>query len=195
MDPETQIIPVGDLSKICGITPRRCQQLASEGVMKKNDGNRYLIISISGYIDFLKEQINNGSTEDDENSYNYHKTRYQKAKADKEEIAVKLMKGDLYEGDIIRAVMEDLILNARSKALSAPTKYSPKLEGIESLPEIKSLFEDCMFEFLNELSSYDPKKFIDKFIAENISKLETTPEADPEPVGRKKPSTQWGRKR
>ena len=53
---ESQVVSVAVLSNFCNLSERRCQQLAKEGVMRKDSRGEYRFLeSISGYIRYLQD--------------------------------------------------------------------------------------------------------------------------------------------
>ena len=77
--------PLDTIAKLLDLTPRRIQQLSSEGVIPKAERGRYeLVPAVQGYIKYLKERSIKADTNGDD--YNAHRTRLTKVRADMAEI-------------------------------------------------------------------------------------------------------------
>ncbi|MFY0545466.1 hypothetical protein [Brevibacillus sp. H7] len=147
------------LSEILNLTPRRIQQLAEEGIMVKASRGKYKAIdSIQRYIQLLQEK----KGDSDEVDYFTERALHEKAKREKAELALAVMKGDLHRSKDVEMVMNDMIAAFRARILAIPTKLAPQMQGLKELAAIRDLLTREMIEALTELSEYDPQVFYAK---------------------------------
>ena len=153
------VYPCSFYARLFGLTERRIQSLAKEGVIPKSGRGQYPLIStIKGYVKYLQDrslgQHNAGPQE-----LQHEKVRLTKANADKAELEVAVLSGSLIPEETVRTVW-GYILNAfRQKVLSIPTKTAPRLLNISDLKVVESALRTACFEALAELAEYDPKDF------------------------------------
>lgn len=175
-------VPVGTLSKLFSITDIRVQQLAKMGVVVKVAHGRYdLWQSIRGYIKYLQERtkgLNTGmgsGDESDPDSYQRHRSRLYRARADKEEVQAAILKGKAHDGEIIEKVWGDMIANAKTRILAIPTKAAGKVQSVLPLPQVEAILREPCIEALNQLAAYDPARLVAEFVAQH--KDDTPPHA------------------
>jgi phage terminase Nu1 subunit (DNA packaging protein) len=185
-DNKSPTVDVGTLAKLFNLTAVRVQQLAKDGVIAKAERGKYeLWASIRGYIKFLQERkVNQWSGEGgDENNYAKHRSRLTQAKADMAQIQAAAMRGSYHEAGIVEEVWVDMLMNCRSKLLSLPSRLAPKLRKEAEISAVKSILEDAICDALKELSNYDPSLITNRYIQKHITDVESSAEADGEPVG------------
>ncbi|MEB3103072.1 hypothetical protein [Ferviditalea candida] len=149
------------LAELLGLSPRRIQQLAEEGVIVKVARGQYKAAdSIQNYIRYLQEKER--ATSDDEIDYFKERALHEKVKREKAELELAVMKGELHRSEDVKFVMNDMIAAFRSKVLALPSKLSPQLAGKTEIPVIQDLLNREVQEALTELSEYDPQVFYAK---------------------------------
>jgi phage terminase Nu1 subunit (DNA packaging protein) len=149
------ILTTKQLSEIIDLTPRRIQQLAEEGILIKASRGQYKAVeSIRKYIQHIQEKV--GENEVD---YYREKALHEKAKREKAEMIVSVMKGDLHRAEDVKFVMNDMISAFRTKTMSLPAKLAPQLIGKSEHVEIQGVLTREVREALTELSEYDPQVF------------------------------------
>jgi len=148
--------PLDFISKLLDLTPRRVQQLSSEGVIPKAERGRYeLVPAIQGYIRYLKERSIKADTSGDD--YNAHRTRLTKARADLAEMEKEQIREQLIPaGDVERAWI-DVSQNMRQKLLAFPQRVAPEVYAAEKLIEVKSILKDNIYDALKEISEVEVK--------------------------------------
>jgi phage terminase Nu1 subunit (DNA packaging protein) len=153
------IFTTKQLAEILGLSTRRIQQLAEEGVFPKTGRGKYKgIESIQKYIHTL--QSNNAG--DAEVDYFKERALHERAKREKSELQLGVMKGEMHTSNDIKLVMNDMIMAFRSRILALPTKLTPQLVDKTDMPVILDLLTREVSEALMELSEYDPHVFYAK---------------------------------
>ena len=155
------VVPVKVLEKAFGIKERRVRQLANEGILVKSGHGRYNFIeSVSNYITHLKANVEiKSNDEDSEISYDDEHALHERAKREKAEMELQVMKGELHEAHIVEHVMSDMLTNFRARILSMPAKLAPVLEIENEVTVIQSTIRSACLEALAELHDYDPEEF------------------------------------
>jgi phage terminase Nu1 subunit (DNA packaging protein) len=150
------IFTTNQMAELLGLTPRRIQQLAEEGVIVKSSRGKYVAAeSIQNYIQFQSES-GGGASEVD---YFDERALHERVKRRKAELELAVMEGDLHRSDDVRLVMNDMIVTFRSRILAMPSKLAPQMLGQSELPVVLDLLTKEVKEAASELSEYDPEKF------------------------------------
>ena len=79
-----------------------------------------------------------------------------------EENKLKIMNGELHRSNTVKAVMNRMLNNFKSKLQALPLKAAPKVLGETNLLAIQDTLLDEVNECLTELSEYDPNMFHDE---------------------------------
>lgn len=171
---ESHIVTTKQISEILGLHARRIQQLTQEGALIRVAHGKYdLPRSVKTYIDYSIEKI---MVVSDELDNNVETAKWTRARREKTELEVKIIKGALHRSIDVERVMNDMLGAFRARILSLPTKIAPQLVGIPDIPEIKEKLKDAVYEAMNELSDYDPLVFYDyssdKMFIDEEEKLE-----------------------
>ncbi|MBM7592267.1 hypothetical protein [Brevibacillus fulvus] len=152
------ILTTKQFSELLDLSPRRIQQLAEEGVLVKVSRGQYkLIESIRNYIAQLQSRAS-----EQEVDYYREKALHEKAKREKAELTLMVMKGELHRSEDVRFVMNDMIAAFRSKMLNIPAKIAPQLVGKKKHSDIQHMLAREVRDALAELSEYDPEAFYAK---------------------------------
>lgn len=83
------------------------------------------------------------------------KKRLTRINADRKQLQLERERGQLIETESAMRLWGAVCSNMRSKLLSIPTKLSPLVFSLGSIPEIKDRLEKAIHEVLNELASPD----------------------------------------
>jgi len=154
----TYTVTTAEISEIFGISTRRVQQLAKDGVfVRVGHGQFDLPASINSFIEYRlddtkEEGVLDKSTEE---------AMWTRARRQKTELELQIMRGDLHRSEDVRRVMNDMLGAFRARILSIPSKFSPQLVGLTEIPPIKVVLKQAVHEALEELSDYDPMVFYD----------------------------------
>lgn len=153
---EEHLFSANDMAKALDLTPRRVQQLANEGILVKASRGKYLAVeSVRNYLQYQQEGTYSGTEVDLQEERALH----ERAKREKAELIVAVMKGDLHRSRDVEIVLNDMVASFRSRILALPTKLAPQLISKIELAEIKDILTKEVSEALTELSEYDPQVF------------------------------------
>ena len=183
-------VDVGTVAAMLNITVMRVQQLVKLGVVIRTERGKYdLAGSVQGYVKY-KEGIKEGRDPDASiagevcgEDYHLHRARLYKARADAAELEANRLSGRQHDADAVREAWVDMITNARAKLLGLPNKIAASVQGLSDIAEIKSRVEEAIYEALNELTNYDPKRVTREPVQGNQSDMEAAAEADGESMG------------
>jgi transcriptional regulator, merR family len=183
---ENQIIKATELAKLLGITDRHLRNLANEGVIKKTEKGKYLLLeSVRGYIEYIESKNDVDLNLKDEKI----KEEIKRIKKDVElkDLKIKETKNQLHLASIVEKVMTDMLMNIKGKLLSISSKVAPAVIAADNLGEIQDVIQDEIFEVLEELSEYDPDMFKNnKIFIENEEDMEVKVESEKRTRGRPK---------
>lgn len=136
------------LAEILGLTPRRIQQLAEDGVIPKPDKSGQYDIPTCIQAYYYKEFCGD---EDDELDGKHERARKAKAEADRIEFDLNIKKGLYVSAELVTHELEKIIMNCRSKLLALPRKYAPILATAQNPNEVEKILTSGVEEALNEL--------------------------------------------
>jgi len=171
------------LAYLFKISERRVQQLATEGIIKKEARGRYnLTESIRGYVGFLQE--GNAAAGEGDSDYGDARTQKMRADADKAIMEAATLAGGLIPVDIVAYSWNHMVGAFRAKLLNLPKKTAPTVQHENSFRKCQTALQSAVHECLAELSEYRPptKHFgnLDQYLSGTTTKL------DDQRVGRKK---------
>lgn len=166
---------------------RRIQQLANEGIIKKEGRGRYnLVESVRGYCQYL-QAIADGTQGEVETDYGDARTQKMRADADKAIMEAAQLAGSLIPTEVVRYLWNHMLGTFRAKLLNIPKKTAPIVQHENSFAKCKKALTDAVHECLEELSDYEPTDRhignIEQFIAGTTARL------DDKRVGRKNKKT------
>ena len=170
-----------------GVTERWVQQLAADGIVKKEARGRYnLVESVRGYCAYMQD-INKGADSDRETDYGDARTQKMRADADKSIMEAAQLAGNLIPADIVSYSWNHMTGAFRAKLLNLPKKAAPLVQHENSFRKCQTALQQAIHECLAELSDYQPP---DKHFG-NLADFLTgsTPNLVDQPVGRTKKKT------
>lgn len=146
-----------ELSEILNLSKRRIQQLAKEGALVRAERGKYdLPGSIQAYIEYSNE------VPDEELSKVEEETLWTRARRQKAELELKIMRGEVHRSEDVESVMNNMLSSFRAQMLVIPGKVAPLVLGQKDLEIVKSTIKKYVYEALQELSDYDPNVFYSK---------------------------------
>jgi phage terminase Nu1 subunit (DNA packaging protein) len=176
--------PVSTIAKLFGLTERRVQQLAQEGIIPKPEKNQYeLVGSVRSYIDYLQQRaFGKGAVPQDTH---LERARLLKAQADMAEIELAERTGSLVTVERVEADWTDMVAACRAKMLSIPTKTAYQIAHLENPQEIEKFLKRTIYEALGEMAAYetDEDENLQASITEGDAGLDAAAAADSESVG------------
>jgi len=155
-------VPSKTLEKVLGVNSSRIRQLTSEGLLTKSTHGRYnLIDSMTRYVAHLKtnNEIKNSDDKKKEIDYETEKAKHEKAKREKTEIELDLMKNNVHEAKVVEDVMKGFVYNLRAKILAIPSTMAPKVAAENDVAIISDLLKESCHQALIEVADYKPGNF------------------------------------
>lgn len=176
--------PVSTIAKLFGLTERRVQQLAQEGIIPKPEKNQYeLVGSVRSYIDYLQQRaFGKGAVPQDTH---LERARLLKAQADMAEIELAERTGSLVTVERVEADWTDMVAACRAKMLGIPTKTAYQIAHLDKPEEIEKFLKRTIYEALAEMATYETttNEDLSDSLEEGGVSLDAPTGADGEPVG------------
>jgi len=185
--------PVSTIAKLFNLTERRVQQLAKDGVIPKANKGKYELVScVQGYIHYLQERAM-GKDSAPQDTYT-ERARLLKAQADKTELEVGTLKGNLLQIEQVESSWLTMVTSCRSRLLTIPSKSAHQIAALKEPQEIERFLKRTIYEALAELGNYDENEAttVDE---QGDEPLLSTAGTDSKPVGRRASKTKPGSKR
>lgn len=151
-----------ELSEYLGVSDRRIRQLVNEGIAVKVKRGRFdLKTSVINYINFIKDKDKNKNDNLDKLKIarEAELLTHERLKKRKTELVVEQMEKKLHIQEDVESIWNTMVLAAKSRITSIPTKTAPMLVGIEDAKEIQSILKREINDVLNEIALYDVSKF------------------------------------
>lgn len=169
-----------DMAAVIGVTARRLDQLAKEGRLHKlPNGCFNLVETVQAWIRWEHEKAKGDGPKTLEEA----KIRLTTAQAEKTELEVGALLGELHPAASVEAVWSDMIGAFKARIMSIPTKLAPLLAGRKNPNEIQSILKGATNEALQELSEYDPEKIAHGLVPEDSADRGAASGNDDIPVG------------
>lgn len=149
-----EIVNKRELAKILGKSERALTEWQKEGMPIASSGargqaNRY---DTQKVIEWLIKRASDQSSKMDA-----AKLRLTIAQAEKAELEVKEMHGELIAVDDMKMMWSNVLAAFRAKVLSIPSRLTPQLTHLNDPKKIDKIIKETLFEALNELAEYDPE--------------------------------------
>lgn len=123
------------------------------------------------------------------------RTRLASAQANKTELEVDVIKGNLIPAELVKEAVDNMISAFRSRMLSIPTKAAQSVIIMADPVQAEDLLRAHIYEALEELSEYDPEKYTLRNDKSSSEIGGTTTSTNSEPMGRQQKKTVKGSKR
>ena len=175
--------PVSTIAKLFGLTERRVQQLARDGVIPKPEKNQYeLIGSVRSYIEYLQQRaFGKGVAPQDTH---HERARLIKAQADMAEIDLAERTGQLVTVERIEADWIQMVTACRAKLLGIPTKTAYQIANLKDPEEVEKFLKRTIHEALLELANYETEdEDLQAVESDGDESVDSTTGTDSEPVG------------
>lgn len=150
------------IAKLFGVTERRVQQLAKEGVIPVASTRPYkfdLLTTVQAYIRYLsnkangKEQKNTDDTQAESDKLRAEADLKQ-SKARIAEMQLKELEGKMHRSEDVEAVMNDLVYTVRSMIMALPGRLAMDIVQANSANEASAIIRAECNKILNELAGY-----------------------------------------
>jgi phage terminase Nu1 subunit (DNA packaging protein) len=138
------------IARLFDLTERRIRQLAVEGIIPRPERGQYdLVGCVRGYIKHLRERAYGGKPD-----VVAERGRLLKAQADRAELEVRELRGELVPSEDLGRALEFFVTSARSRLLALPRKLALTLAP-ENSRDAESKIEIAIHALLEELASDD----------------------------------------
>lgn len=153
------------VAKLLGLSTRRIQQLAADGILSVNKENKNLKFdlykTIPEYLNYLEEEAKKNSVEADIANQEKKKAKAEadlkthKAKMAKLELAE--MEGEMHRSCDVEEMTSQLVYAVKNRLTSLPGKLAIDLSRVEEPAEISARIQSEVYEILEDLSNYEYK--------------------------------------
>lgn len=155
------------IASLFGVSTRRVQQLKTEGILQgEGRPTKYdLFPTVKSYIQYLSDKANGrekkATDQENESLKMEAEARFKQAKAEKEELKLKELKGELHRAQDVEDIMTDHVLMIRALLLGMPNKLAVDMAHIDNAAEAAERIKQEIYFILTELSQYeyDPEAF------------------------------------
>lgn len=151
-----------ELADILGKTERTITTLQKNGLPIKNDGKRGTanVYETEEVIDWLihrelARMVGQHGSPEDAYIYEVEKARLTHHQANIAELDERIKRRELIPVEEVITVEENMIASSRAKLLGLPKKLSPRLLGINDLPQVEAILSGGVREVAEELASHD----------------------------------------
>lgn len=141
---QIRIVNINELAARLHITPRRVQQLVSEGLPREARGRYDLDRVLDWYIQKLERQIAGESDEEGSIGYNKERARDRAASADMKELRLAQDRRELVSIADAEKAMTDLVVSTKAKILAVPARISLNLVGADPTTIRESLEKELL---------------------------------------------------
>lgn len=157
------------IAKLFGVTDRRVQQLAKEGVIPAAQTRPYkfdLLPTVQAYIKHLSEKANgkeqkNADTVQAEADKLRAEADLKQSKAKIAELQLKELEGKMHRSEDVEAMTNDLVHTIRSMIMALPGRLAMDVVQTTSANEASAVIRSECSKILNELAGYqyDPEAY------------------------------------
>ena len=157
------------IAKLFGVTDRRVQQLAKEGVIKAVQTRPYrfdLLPTVQAYIKHLSEKANgkeqkSADTEKAESDKLRAEADLKQSKAKIAEMQLKELEGTMHRSEDVEAMTNDLVYTVRSMVMALPGRLAMDVVQVKTAAEASALIRTECNKILEELAGYkyDPEAY------------------------------------
>jgi phage terminase Nu1 subunit (DNA packaging protein) len=170
------------LAKLLNLTLPQCYNLANSGTIPAPDNGVWNITACAhAYIKYLQ-----GRAGEERRGYAVERTRLTKAQADKVEMEISVLSGQLLPALMVETVWSGMTSAARQRLLSLPYRLATAAVAADSFSRIESAAHDLIAEALEELHAFDPADYQPRLFTQPDSErvaVETAAPPDSQPVG------------
>lgn len=157
------------IGKLFGVTDRRVQQLAKEGIIPAVQTKPYkfdLLPTVQAYIKYLSDKANGKEAKStDTVQAEADKLRAEadlkQSKAKISDMQLKELEGKMHRSEDVEAMTNDLVYTVRSMIMALPGRLAMDVMQATSAAEASALIRSECYKILNELADYkyDPEAY------------------------------------
>lgn len=163
----TKLVNSEIIAQLFGVTSRRVNQLANEGVIsaiKEKGANKYdLLPTIKKYIKHLSDKANgrkNCGNQWDEMKQQAE-AELKKSKASITRMQESELAGNMHRSEDVEAMTMDLVFSIRSMIMALPGRLAVDMANISTAAEASERIKEECHNILNDLANYryDPEAY------------------------------------
>lgn len=149
------------LAEVLGISVKMIYKLIKQGYLKNKEKNLfYLPDVVPAYVKYKEGLLETKHAKNDPKQiYDLEHAKHEKAKREKAEIQLQLMKGEVHAKEDVQRELNKMLTAFRARVLAIPSKMAPRLTGINNTNKIETMLRGEVNTALKELSDYDPARF------------------------------------
>ena len=157
------------IAKLFGVTERRVQQLAKEGIIPATETKPYrfdLLPTVQAYIKYLSDKANgkeqkSTDTVQAESDKLRAEADLKQSKAKIAEMQLKELEGKMHRSEDVEAMTNDLVYTVRSMIMALPGRLAMDVVQAVSAAEASALIRGECHKILTELAGYeyDPEAY------------------------------------
>ena len=168
-EPKKNLQSSAIIARIFGVTERRVQQLAKEGIIPAASQRPYkfdLLPTVQTYIRYLSDKVAGKEQKTVDNvQAEADKLRadadLKRIKADIAEMQLKELEGQMHRSEDVEAMTNDLVYTIRSMIMALPGRLAMDVVRVDTAAEASAVIRSECTKILNELAryKYDPEAY------------------------------------
>jgi phage terminase Nu1 subunit (DNA packaging protein) len=146
------------------LSTKRISELIRDGILPSKMGRSPLNLDVCriAYISYLRK-LGGYNKRSGGGDIAEEKTRLTKAQADKAELEVSELEGQLIPAQLVQDTWTDFVANARAKLLALPSKIAHQVIALDKYAEAELLIKENVHDALSELAEDGiPTKYADR---------------------------------
>lgn len=148
---DTVICNADAMSHVLQVKAPMMTNYRQRGLIVQPEHGKYDLVAT---VRKVLEATKNGSNSDEGHDFQVEKARLTKAQADKAEMEVSELSGDLVQVLDVVDEWQDQLMDMKGKLLSIPSKLATLVADMDNPSEVQELIDDYIREALLELSNY-----------------------------------------
>tara|TARA_R110002012_G_scaffold116236_1_gene263697 strand:+ start:40 stop:540 length:501 start_codon:yes stop_codon:yes gene_type:complete len=153
-----------ELAEHLDLSTKRISELIRDGILPSKMGRSPLNLDVCriAYISYLRK-LGGYNKRSGGGDIAEEKTRLTKAQADKAELEVSELEGQLIPAQLVQDTWTDFVANARAKLLALPSKIAHQVIALDKYAEAELLIKENVHDALSELAEDGiPTKYADR---------------------------------
>ena len=164
----TKLVDSKTIAALFGVTARRVQQLAADGIIIAVESKPYrfdLLPTIQLYIKYLSDKANGREAPkkdiETEGRRLEAEADLKRSKADMAALQLRELEGKMHRSEDVEAVMTDLVYTIRSMLMALPGRLAVDVVAASTAAEASEIIRDEVYKILEELAGYkyDPDEY------------------------------------
>lgn len=156
------------IAALFGVTVRRVQQLAAEGIIDAAQKKPYrfdLLPTIQKYIKYLSDKASGREATKKDIETEGRKLEAEadlkRSKADMAALQLRELEGKMHRSEDVEAITTDLVYAIRSMLLALPGRLAVDVTGVKTAAEASEIIRAEIYKILEELAGYkyDPDEY------------------------------------